>query len=457
MLFAAIALAALPDLVPARWMSNDPASLDLLRGTPVNCVLVEQAQWSQPFNEAASKRGVVTMAVIRPEADLLASAHRAIELRFGGAVLEGSFAAARKPDLVKALSDAKLPIIELTPRTEMKFDPSAQVVGTDQGVWPGIQIEEDGKAKAAPSGAAWIDTNSGFLRYVRASTEAAVWIANQPPQKQVFSADRYIQAIADANMVGARWVLSFDEEFTKRLLNGDKQTLAGWARISKVLEFYEAHPEWRRGQPYARLALVQDESTGALLSGGILDMIATKHTPVRTVPKERLNDQALNEIRMAVNVDPESLTPPQRETLKAFTRAGGTLLTGPPGWKFPAPRPGQITLEKDDLKKLDEIWREMNALTGRKNLGARLFNVSSMLSNLLELSGNKQVLIHLVNYSDFPVENVTLHVLGSYKTANLLRPEAPSNAVTGYDVEEGTGFDLDQVRSVATLVLTKNQ
>ena len=90
MLFAIVALAALPDLVPARWASNDPASLDLVRTTPVNCLLVEQTQWSRAFNDEAAKRGVSTFAVIHPEA-AGAETRRVPELHFTGAVLEGSF------------------------------------------------------------------------------------------------------------------------------------------------------------------------------------------------------------------------------------------------------------------------------------------------------------------------------------------------------------------------------
>jgi hypothetical protein len=184
-------------------------------------------------------------------------------------------------------------------------------------------------------------------------------------------------------------------------------------------------------------------------------MIAVKHTPVRPVPNARLKGDALLASKMAVNVDPDSLDAQQKDTLKAFTRAGGTLLTGPPGWKFPQPRNDQITLEKDDLKKLDEIWRELNSLTGRKNLGARLFNVSSMLSNLLETPDGKQVILQLANYSDFPVENVTVHVLGQYKEAKLYRPDGSPLNISGYEVEDGTGYDIDRVGAAATLVLTR--
>ena len=83
--------------------------------------------------------------------------------------------------------------------------------------------------------------------------------------------------------------------------------------------------------------MVQDPAKGGLLSGGILDMIAVKHTPVRPVPRQRLTPGSLEGATMAVNVDADSLTPEQKEILRNFTRAGGTLLTGPPGWKDQRP------------------------------------------------------------------------------------------------------------------------
>jgi hypothetical protein len=205
--------------------------------------------------------------------------------------------------------------------------------------------------------------------------------------------------------------------------------------------------------PHATLALVEDAGTGALLSGGILDMIATKHTPVRPVPARRLEPAALVRATMTVNIDPQALDAHQKEVLTAFTRAGGTLLSGPPGWRFPSLKADQITLEKADLDKLDDIWKELNGLTGRKNLGARLFNVSSMLSNLLESPDGKQVVLHLVNYSDYPLENITAQVLGTFKHATLYRPEAAPKELEIYEVEEGTGIDIPLVGALATVVM----
>jgi hypothetical protein len=156
---------------------------------------------------------------------------------------------------------------------------------------------------------------------------------------------------------------------------------------------------------------------------------------------------------MAVNVDPELLTANQKEALKAFTKAGGTLLTGPPGWRFPALKADQITLDKKDLETLDSIWKELNTLTGRDNLGARLFNVGSMLSNLLESPDGKQVVLELVNYSDYEVSDITVHVLGKFKHAMLVRPDAAPKKLEVYGVDEGTGIDIPALGALGTLVL----
>ena len=97
----------------------------------------------------------------------------------------------------------------------------------------------------------------------------------------------------------------------------------------------------------------------------------------------------------------------------------------------------------------------MNSMTGRRNLGVRLFNVSSMLSNFVESDDHKQSVLQFVNYSGFPVENVTVHVLGKFKSARLLSPGSPPKTVEVYEVEEGTGVDVDSVTVAATLLLER--
>jgi len=437
------------DWVPARWPWQDAKSLELLSGTPVNCLLLKA--YPPELMAAANGQGLVTLAVLTPGGDIIAAARQALSAKVTGIVLEGDFAEGAAAGVREAAAGA--PVIELVARNRLRLDSTAAILGTWQGVWPGIGIQEDGAKKAGPTGSVWIDTNTGFLRALRAWGAATLWIANQPPPDTVVTASRYLQTIADAGMSGGRWVLAFDPDYARRLHAREAPALRDWQRMSELLAFFERHAEWRRMPPYGKLAVVQDPAKGGLLSGGILDMIAVKHTPVRPIPRQHLSPDALAGATLAVNVDAESLTPEQKEILRNFTRAGGTLLTGPPGWKDPGAAGGGITLDKAELERLNDIWRDVNSMVGRRNLGVRLFNVSSMLSNLLSSPDGKTLVLELVNYSDYPVENVTVHYLGSYSRATLLTPDGVEKPVTTYPTEEGGGVDLDRVGVFAAIRL----
>ena len=72
-------------------------------------------------------------------------------------------------------------------------------------------------------------------------------------------------------------------------------------------------------------------------------MISARHTPVRPIPPQKLAPDVLKDSSMAVDVDPQALSPAQKDILKQFTRGGGTLLTAPAGWQEPL-KDNQITL-----------------------------------------------------------------------------------------------------------------
>jgi hypothetical protein len=440
------------DWVPARWNWTDPPSLDLLAGTPVNCLLVKSVDTA--FAKSAKQRGIDVLAVITPDTDLQPATLNAIRSQYQGIVLEGDFTDEKESSVRDGLSGSPAVIIRLTARRRMKLGGPDPVVGTYQGVWPGIQVLDDGHAKAGPSGSAWIDTNTGFFRAVRAWGHAAVWLGNLPPAKQVIPAERYLQVVADAALAGGRWILALDDDLAARLRQGESAAVRDWKRIAAELQFFESHPEWRSMQPYGKLAIVQDPADGALLSGGILDMIGSRHTPVRAIPPQKLGAESLLDSQMAVDVDPQALTPAQQETLKQFARRGGTLLSAPSDWRSRDQlKPDQITLPESETKRLNDIFHDMQSMIGRRNLGARLFNVSSMLSNMLISADRKHVVVHLVNYSNYPVEAVTVHMLGQYHHAKLLTPEGGERDVEIYKTEEGSGVDIDKIAVCATLQL----
>jgi hypothetical protein len=259
--------------------------------------------------------------------------------------------------------------------------------------------------------------------------------------------------VADAAMAGGRWIVSLDGVTAKKLLARDAQALDKWARIGLLLKYYEDHKEWRQARSFGHFALVQDASSGALYVGGVFDMIASRNTPVRPVLLDTLEPKALSGVQMAVNADPSKTGAAQKEILMGYARGGGSLLTAPPGWKLPPPVNGEFKLNEEEYKTLDDIWREVNGMINRRNLGVRLFNVSGMLSNFLAMPGGSPALVQLVNYTDYPVENVTLHLLGKWKSAVVIAPGKPSKDLELYATDEGTGVDIDKIETTATVVI----
>jgi len=447
-LHAAIAPA---DWVPARWPFHDAKSLELLEGSPINCLLLDA--WAADFPAAATKRGLVTLAVLAPQPDAAGAARRAMAAGITGIVLEGDFPEGTGGAVKSAAGSA--PVVELTARNRMMFGNDAPILGTYQGLWPGVAVQDDGAKRAGPSGSVWIDTNTGFLRAARAWGDATIWIANRPPEKAIVAGTRYLQVIADAAASGARWVLALDADFVSRLGRHDAGALRDFARINSMLQYFERHPDWRRMREFGQLAIVQDLAKGGLLSGGILDMIAVKHTPVEPIPTQHLSPDALKDATMAVNVEGDSLSDQQKQVLLNFAHKGGLLLTAPPGWKDRNPGGDKITLDKAELDRLGEIWKEVNSMIGRRNLGVRLFNVSTMLSNVMASADGNAEIVHLVNYADFPVEDVTVHYLGNFRHVTLTTPEGTEKTLVPYETEDGWGIDIDRISVCATIRLEK--
>jgi hypothetical protein len=150
MILALILAAGLTSLVPARWNSGDPKSLELLQGGPVNCILVEHQYWTNALLRAARQQHVATFGVIHPGAQSVAQAREAARLKLDGVVLEGEYDSPALEPVRAAV--AGLTVVELPSRGLMRLDGGDAITGTWQGLWPGIQIEHGGgSATAGPT------------------------------------------------------------------------------------------------------------------------------------------------------------------------------------------------------------------------------------------------------------------------------------------------------------------
>ena len=456
---AALLIAMYPDWVPARWKSGDPKSLDLLANTPINCLWLDRPQWSSALAAEAAKRGIATLGVIRREGDPIEAARALAKSGLTGGVIEGNFDDYSRLIIGGTLAKAKMVVLESGPRSRLRFDTDASglpwvpIVSTSQGMWPGIHVEKGGSANAGPTANPWIDTNTGFLRFVRASIDATIWVAVEPPPRTVYPVGHYLQAIGDAAMNGGRWVVALDDDLWRRLLAGEPKALKDWAQIGAALQHFEDHKEWRAATPAGQVAILEDYDA-ARFSGGLFDMLAAKHIPAFPMPYARLSAAALGATRLAVDPDPAQLPKQQATVLQAFTQSGKVLVEGPPsGPAKSIPNDDDFVFDATDMRA-DFVWQKVSTALGRQNMGARLFNVASMLSNLLVLHGQRQLVLHLVNYSDYPTSGITARVLGDYRHARLYRPGEPPVDIETEKVEDGTGFAIDErIVTIATVVL----
>jgi hypothetical protein len=451
----ALMILAAAGLAPARWNSSDPKSLDALKGGAVNCVLVEASHWDPMFVKTAGRYGIAVFGLIRPGPGAVEQARRALQLGLDGLAVEGDF----DGPALKRIREAggALMVVELPGRGSIRLDSGDRVVGTWQGLWPGIVIEHGGgAATAGPTSTPWINTNTGFLRFARAATDAAVWVGERPPRGSVFPTARYELAVADAAMAGARWIIALDTELEGRLLSGDRAALTAWKRIDAQVRYWQ-NPEWRDFRPYSELLLVQDAGSGGLLSGSILDLLSVLHTAARAAPTRRLNPDSLKGARVVLNLDAESVTAGQRADLEQFAGAGGRVVNPPKGWRFPDVAADQTTPTRRQLDQIQPIWESTYEATARKNFGVRTFNTASVLFELMRSRDGGSLLVHLLNYADYPAEDVTVQALGKWSRARLYSPDGEARDLAVYPVtdggREGTGVDIARIRVAATLRL----
>jgi hypothetical protein len=451
-MLAAALISLYADWVPARWASADPKSLELLSGTPINCLWLERPQWSSAFLEEASKRGIAAVAVIRREGDAVEATRTAAKMKFDAIVTEGDFDDYTRLIVAGTVARSKALLIESVVRARMKLDGASPILATSQGLWPGIHVEAGGSASAGPTANPWIDTNTGFIRFAKASTDSVIWLAHQPPPKTVVPVSRYLQAVGDAEMSGARWVISLDDDFSKLLFAGEAKALADWRSIAAAVAHYEAHPEWRAAQPVGGVAIVEDLSR-ARLSAGLFDMLTAKHIPVVDVPVSKAATAGvLKNSAVAVETDPSRLDAVEKKSIEAA--AGDSKLVAGPDSAKALDQPENVFVYDPADTNVVTMWQQVDAAIGRRNIGVRLFNVASMLSNLLAARGGRQMVLHLVNYSDYAAQGVTVRIRGTWRHARLYRPGQGPVDLETYKAEDGTGIDIDQrFLTIATLVI----
>jgi hypothetical protein len=419
----------------------DPATLELLEGSPVNCLLVtwsagtdaalEQRQQAllKGYIQAARRRNLAILGLVYPGAEAAAIAAAAADAHLDGLVLDGDFPPGFVQDLTGKLSAASRSAVVIPIASEAaSLRTAAGPVLAVAGVSPSARSLLDMGIRAAPSSEPWIESNIWLVRSFRFEPAwRPVWISYQPDNG---AATDYARSIADAAVAGGRWIAALDDSLTAKLRRNDAGAVATWRQIGAFLRFAEQHAEWRAFAPHGNLGMILDtDSPDAETAGEYLKLVARRQVPYRVIPRSKLAGVPLASFRvlLATALDPPS--EPERKILRALAEGGGLVVVGPswgdppkdqPFIEIPAGR-GRVAV----YAKLDPetIARDMKELS-LDEAGMLAFNVPSVLTYASRSLNGKSLLIQLLNYSDAPATAISIRVQGNFKTARLFVPDA---------------------------------
>jgi len=422
----------------ARWY--EPATLDLLEGSPANCLLVtwsapadaavetEQQQLVKVYAEAAHKRGLAVLGLVYAAGDGSKIAADAVRAGLDGLVLEGEFAAEFPVALRKAASS--MLVIEIAKNAAPWRWKPAPIVAV-AGVAPsGRNLTEMG-IRGAPSSEPWIQSNMWLARSFNLDSAAQpwrpVWISSQLENP---SATDYARAVGDAAAAGGRWIVSLDDVLRARLRARDGSALETWRRLSSYMKFAESHAGWRALAPYGNVGIVLDSTSAKQdLNDEYLNLVTRRQVPYHLVARSALNAAAVAKFRalLATELDPPSAA--ERKLLQDFAESGGLVIAGPSWGGAPKTEPfaevpagkGRVVVYKDPDP--GAVARDLKELLSDDELGIVPFNVPSVIMFASGGGPGQPLLVQLLNYFDHPVEAITLRVAGKFRSARLETPE----------------------------------
>ena len=221
----------------------DPGQLERLAGTPVDCLVVTWAGGS-PL-DAAQQQSLAPLVAAARERNLAV-----VGPRGDGADLRQAAAAAASAGLAALATESAetvegMTVLRFGDRT-LEGRSAGEFLGVRGGVWPGLKVnrQEDFDAWSGVTGPPWVDSNAWFVRLARELVNpGAVWLDFHPPVTRMAApAGAYVQAIADAEIYGGRWVVSLDPRFRYDLSRGRGE--ATWAQVVQALAFFRSHRAW---------------------------------------------------------------------------------------------------------------------------------------------------------------------------------------------------------------------
>jgi hypothetical protein len=440
-----------------------PSTLQLLKDTPVNCLVVDWASGGD--QDEAQQRALAP----------LVDAGRKLGLSFVGKVAAkasqvAAVAAARRAGLEAVILGGPpgqaldLPAILEFPRFSMNWDSATGIFCATGNVWPGgnLPTMRGDTALAGPTGNPWVNSNGWFaLLSQKLAPGKSLWLDIDPPGSSgMLAVEDYCLTIADSRVYGARWILSLDGALRAALLARDAQALNAWKRIAQSVSFFERHAAWSAYRPMAVLGVISDfRDQKAFMGGEVLNLLSRRQIQYVILDRREALTAQLAGLKAILWVDEAAPGPDQHRQLLAFVQQGGLVVApsywGPPGlashtedWLFGfvvySLGKGRIAVATGGFTDPYQLARNTHVLVGREYDVSRLYNTGTTAYFYTSIDPDRRrELVQILNYANHPAKYVTLWVSDKAPAARLLTPDAQTPAaLEGIAAVGGTNFDL---------------
>jgi hypothetical protein len=438
-----------------QWL--DPASLAVVRGTPVNCLVVGwasglpadagQQQALKPLIEKGRQAGLGFVGLVEGEASRPAAIAAAQSAGLAAVAMDGA----------QPLS-AGIPVIPWNKSARTRGAANPPILGISDGVWPGVSTAPP--PAGGPTTLPWVDSNGSLLLIARALAPGkGVWIGFDPPAPAKPTPEAYMLAVADPASYGARWVISLDDATRADLTARKQPAVDTWKKLTDTLGFFEQHKQARTYEPAGVLAVMSSfAGPDWEPARDALNSLPRLRQPFRVIARSRAAGASFAGLRAIYYVDPEPPDAALRQKLMAFANGGGALFV-PSKWPNPEGRPvaaepyllfnvravgkGRLAVCKEDRPDAYLAAADIQIVMSHRNDILRLYSASSANGFYQTSAQGGQGVIHLLNYACRPGSDGPLfYVRDPYKSARLVSPELASPAALKLDPQDEGGAEL---------------
>jgi hypothetical protein len=362
---------------PAAW--KDPSTLELLKGTAIDYLLIEDGATFDAVRVQARKQGLQTGV------------------------------------------------------------PDREVAGVTaiKGEWPGVKMARPGSGgvTAGPTGIPWVDSNGWQIRLASAlHPEAAVWVNAAPPESLRGSAGAYLVAIADSGAYGGRWVIALDEQLVSGLPAQRSEALTTWRTIATAAAFFAERKAWAGYTPMAVVGVVSDFSgPNEFFSQELLNLLARAGQHYRILRKDGPAAPRLEGLRAVIYADGQQPSPALRKQVLSFVEAGGMLIASPQWGAAPgaAAKPddegplfsvrsvgkGRVALARSAPDDPYQWANDSVVLVSHRYDMVRFWNGGATGSFPIMAPDGKRAVAHLLFYSNRGPDAASVRIAGRFRAA----------------------------------------